>query len=145
MAHTTTKTKMATKPPPTFLTLPRELRQQILRLAFDDALYNDHALTAFLHRPEIWALGTRRVEAMGWKMRSIMVLRGAWSTSTVAPRTYELAGALLAVHEEIVGDVRYVLQKSIEKFEKGEEEAVSERWYAALSEGATKAKVIVEM
>ncbi|RDI87294.1 hypothetical protein Vi05172_g2937 [Venturia inaequalis] len=136
---------MATKPPPTFLTLPRELRQQILRLAFDDALYNDHVLTAFLHRPEIWALGVRREESMAWKMGGIRVVRGAWSTSTVAPRTYELARALLAVHEDIVEDVRYVLEKSIKKFEKGEEEAVTERWYAAYHQGATKAKVIVEM
>lgn len=114
---------------PALESLPRELRQQIFKFAFDHAIYEDHQLNDNIRTCIRRFDGVYRVEnEFQYSIQSIMgeVLGpgarfSGHSVDTYpklhAPHIHNLASALLTVYPETGDDMMFVLEKGLARFE----------------------------
>lgn len=112
---------------PTFESLPRELRQQILTLAFDDAIATDQRFNRNIR--ECLYLKTATSFCSGSRLDLYPQLPYNLDDSLATghgfiPNISKTAESLCAVYPDVVDDVRYVLGKAISGFEEGEKVAI---------------------
>ncbi|TID27071.1 hypothetical protein E6O75_ATG01564 [Venturia nashicola] len=114
---------------PTFESLPRELRQHIFALAFDDAIkadlrFNrniqkciyDGIYTTFIDEYRSWIYYSRL--AQGYHGFSHNIESSLERRTGFAPYISKTAQTLCTVYPDVAEDAKYVLDKAIDQFEK---------------------------
>jgi hypothetical protein len=114
--------------PTTLESLPRELRQQIFALAFDDAATKDHRLNKNIRTCIRRHDGYVRLEYD----RTISVFRQALGPKPSAwPMMFassicDLATTLDALYPDLKDDVTYILEKSLQQFEEAQDQEMEQ-------------------
>ncbi|QDS69294.1 hypothetical protein FKW77_002661 [Venturia effusa] len=102
---------------PTFESLPRELRQHILKLVFEPAIVADHHFNCDIQRFIICKFG--RFSITRHNIDLPKDLRDELTTNdSFAPKIFKTADVLIVTYPSIIDDVKYVLSKALNRIER---------------------------
>jgi hypothetical protein len=101
---------------PTFQSLPRELRQEIFKIAFDDAIAIDLQFNMYIRRAlqNCHGQGLLRGQLPHYLKHALE----PHDSILFAPHTYKTAVAVRTAVPDVADDLHFILKKSLDTFEK---------------------------